>query len=172
GIIDSASREYNVPSRDDLRFLPIPQLEEHALSQYALYVSDQWHVHPRVTLNLGLRWDYITPLREKNDRALLPTGSGGIGSAIDPNGTVDFISGYYYKPDRNNFGPNIGVAWDVFGDSRTTVRGGFSVAYINDEAVRAVQLVSETNPGLNTTVGTGDTFGLLAHDAGTIISGE
>src|SRR6185369_8408545 len=54
----------------------------------------------------------------------------------------------------------------------TTVRGGFSVAYINDEAVRAVQLVSETNPGLNTTVGTGDTFGLLAHDAGTIISGE
>jgi hypothetical protein len=172
GIIDSASREFNVPSKDDLRFLPVPQFEEHQLSQYALYLSDQWRIHPRVTLNLGLRWDYITPLREKNDRALLPTGSGGIGSAIDPNGTLDFLTGYYFRPDRNNFGPNIGVAWDVFGDSKTTVRGGFSVAYINDETVRAVQLVSETNPGLSTTLGTGNTFGLLSRDAGTIIGGE
>jgi hypothetical protein len=172
GIIDSASREYNVGSKDNPVFSPITQLQENVINQYALYVSDQWRVHPRVTLNMGLRWDYITPLRERENRGLLPTGSGGIGSALDPNGTLDFVNGYYFEPDRNNFGPNVGVAWDVFGDASTVVRGGFSVAFINDEAVRAVQLVAETNPGLTTTLTTPDTFGLLSSDVNTILNDQ
>jgi hypothetical protein len=172
GYIDSASREYNVASKNDPRFAPITQLQENEINQYALYVSDLWSIHPRVKLNLGLRWDYITPLKEVEDRGLLPTGSGGIGSALDPNGTLDFVNGYYFQPDKNNFGPNIGVAWDIFGDGRTTLRGGFSVAFINDESVRAVQLVAETNPGLSTTLGTGDTFGLLASDVNRILNEE
>jgi len=172
GIIGSATREYNVPSKDQLAFAPTTQFQQNRIDQYALYMSDQWRVHPRVTLNLGLRWDYITPLREVNDRGLLPTGSGGVGSALDPNGTLDFVKGFYFAPDRNNFGPNLGVAWDVFGDATTVVRGGFSIAYINDEAVRAVQLVAETNPGLTATVDTGNTFGLLSGDVNSILNGQ
>ncbi len=172
GIIDSATREYNVLSKDDPRFLPITQLQNNELNQYALYVADQWRLNPRLTLNLGLRWDYISPLRERDDRGLLPTGSGGIGSAVDPNGVLDFVDGYYFQPDKNNFAPNLGVAWDVFGDASTVVRGGFSVAFINDESVRAVQLVAETNPGLTTSVASGATFGTLSGDIGTILNGE
>lgn len=172
GIIDSATREYNVASKDNLVFQPIQQLQENVINQVALYASDQWRFNSRLTLNLGVRWDYISPLRETQNRGLLPTGSGGIGSAIDPNGTFDFVNGHYFKPDRDNFGPNIGAAWDVFGDGRTVVRGGFSIAFINDESVRAVQLVAETNPGLNTTLNTGDTFGLLARDVNNILGNE
>lgn len=171
GFITDAQREYNVADPTNPVFSPTTQLQENALNQYAVYLQDTWRIHPRVTLNLGLRWDYTSPLYETRNLGLVPTGNGGIASAIDPNGSLDFVNGFYYQPDKTNFAPNISAAWDVFGDGRTVVRGGFSLAYINDETVRATQLVAETNPGLNTTVGAGSTFGSLSGDLNQILNG-
>jgi hypothetical protein len=173
GYIGGASREFNVNDRSTTTFQPIPQQRNYALNEYALYVQDQWRLHPRVTLNLGVRWDYTTPLREVNDLGLLPTGTSGPASLLDPNGGLDFVNGFFFNPDKNNFSPNAGIAWDLFGDGKTVVRTSLSLAYINDETVRAVQILAETNPGLNTTLGTPSSFfgGTLGNDIGTILGG-
>ena len=64
------------------------------------------------------------------------------------------------------------MAWDVFGDGTTTVRGGFSLAFVNDETVRAVQVLGETNSGLNATVATSTGFfGSLNDNAGAVLGG-
>ncbi|HEU4767081.1 MAG TPA: hypothetical protein VFS77_06890, partial [Pyrinomonadaceae bacterium] len=100
---------------------------------YAGFVQDDWKVRPNFTLNLGLRYEYFAPLKEKDSRlSNLFFGSQGL---IDSRVVVvDEL----YEPDRNNFAPRIGFAWSPShsflglgsetGDS-TVIRGGFGIAY-------------------------------------------
>ena len=98
---------------------------------YALFVQDDWKLRPNLTVNLGLRWEYFTPLRSSRDRisnlVLGPSGSL-LGARIKAGGDL-------FNPDRNNFGPQIGFAWSpktVFGhnlENKTVLRGGFGVGY-------------------------------------------
>jgi Carboxypeptidase regulatory-like domain/TonB dependent receptor len=90
--------------------------------EYAGSVQDDWRVTPKVTVNLGLRYDYITPLRESND--LLgnfdPTlGLLQVGKQISSP----------YNGDHKDFGPRIGVAWDISGQGKTVIRAGASVIF-------------------------------------------
>ena len=89
---------------------------------YALSIQDDWRLTPKITLNLGLRYDYITPLRESNN--LLgnfdPTlGLLQVGKQISSP----------YNGDHKDFGPRIGVAWDLTGKGTTVVRAGASVIF-------------------------------------------
>jgi hypothetical protein len=89
------------------------------------FVQDDWKLHPRLTLNVGMRYEFVTNPRDDAKQA--------INSAADlQNPTNTSLPPLLFRVPRqdiNNFGPRIGFAWDVFGDHRTAVRGGFAVAY-------------------------------------------
>ncbi|MGH9629019.1 MAG: hypothetical protein ACRD7E_11900, partial [Bryobacteraceae bacterium] len=57
-----------------------------------------------------------------------------------------------YKSDYNNFAPNIGLAWDIFGDGKTSFRAGYAISYINDNVIAALENNVFTNSGLSQSV--------------------
>jgi hypothetical protein len=89
---------------------------------YAGYAQDDWRITPRITLNLGIRYEYQA----------VPTEANNLLGNFDP--TVGFqqvgknISSIY-KGDHKNFSPRFGVAWDVSGKGTTVVRLGGSIVY-------------------------------------------
>ncbi|MBL8151150.1 MAG: TonB-dependent receptor, partial [Blastocatellia bacterium] len=140
GSIATANVTFNATNQSSGFVRGATQRRKLEIDQYAFYVTDQFRIHPRVTINAGLRYDYITPLREQNNFALLPERGGaadGRSIVLNPNGRVNFANGFLFDPDRNNFAPNISVAWDVpgLGKRQTVLRGGYSIAYVNDESV-------------------------------------
>ncbi|MBI1765863.1 MAG: TonB-dependent receptor [Acidobacteria bacterium] len=140
---------------------------------YAGYLTDSWKVKPRLTATLGLRYDYFTPVDEVDGLALLPVLNGTVLNTLRSNSTLDFagnaVNRPFYSSDRNNFAPNIGLAWDLFGNGKTALRAGYSVNHVNDEFVIALNAYVGGNAGLAQTVtGSGLTGRLTANGAPTI----
>jgi len=167
GIVSSGTQIFNVSSRDS-GFVPnAPQAFDYAWDVYSFYFSDQWRVRRDLTLNLGLRYELFTPLREVHGLAVepvIPAGKSVTEAVLDPNGAVDLIKGTTFnRMDKNNFAPIISFAYSpqvqnrflgyLFGrDGRTTLRGGFRISYVNDEILRSQDSSQTTNPGLATAV--------------------
>jgi hypothetical protein len=112
------------------------------LKQYAFYMQDDWAVTGKLTLNVGLRYDLITGYQfdqslnpnfvkvQEAGRAGLLTGIRGLENAgLDP------------ENDTNNWQPRLGFAYDVRGDGRDVIRGGWGIymdmAYTNSNALFA-----------------------------------
>lgn len=93
-----------------------------------LFVNDDWKVSKRLTLNLGLRWErYGAPTEAHNIIAQF-TNLNGIDPASIAAARVTPVKSMWNTPNHD-FGPRIGFAYDVFGDGRMSVRGGFGISY-------------------------------------------
>jgi len=112
-------------------------------TQSAVYgfIQDDYKVTPRLTLNLGLRYEYWTN----------PLGSStqSLNAISNVPGVIDF---HNPKTDKNNFGPRIGFAYDPTGSGKTAIRGGFGISYdVKFQNFVSItlppQLFSELNPG-------------------------
>ena len=107
------------------------------------YVQDDWKITPRLTLNLGLRYEYNGVPRAEGDQVL---------NAISNDPALGLI---FRKPhpDKNNIGPHVGFAWDPFGNGKWAIRGGGQVAYDvvpNNFAINSLppQLQTEQSPSV------------------------
>ncbi|MDP2320315.1 MAG: carboxypeptidase regulatory-like domain-containing protein [Acidobacteriota bacterium] len=99
------------------------------------YVQDEWLAHERLTVTAGLRYEFMT----------MPIDTGGHDSALvnltDRTATVGQL---YEGADYNNFSPRLGLSWDVAGDGRTAVRGGYGLYYATNSSQNLI--VTVTNP--------------------------
>ena len=112
-----------------------------------LYLQDEWKVRGNLTLNLGVRYEYVSPFTEENNLiANLDLSPGVLNPAAGTPAVAVVIpgqSGPYsgplpaslMRPDRNNFAPRVGFAWKPF--SKTVVRGGYGINY-NTGAYQAI----------------------------------
>jgi len=154
GILSSVSQSFNSTSTTS-GFQNAPLQRNYRENQFAIYAGDSWRVSPRLTVTYGLRWDYYGPVGEQNGLVLLPEVPAGsnIVNTMLGNATVNFASGNsprgMYGGYWKAFAPNIGVAWDPFGNGKTAVRAGFSINYVNDEYFTAANNAAVGNTGLS-----------------------
>jgi len=105
------------------------------------YLQDDFRVNDRLTLNLGLRYEYATPQYEKDNilsnydpdtRTMILASDGSIADRA------------LIKPDRNNFGPRLGFAYSV--TPATVIRGGYGMSYIHFNRAGAANILSINGP--------------------------
>jgi hypothetical protein len=132
------------------------------------FIHDDWKVSKRFTVNLGLRWEPYFPYHEVDGRVegfSIPNYQAGIHSTVYPNAPPGLLfrgdPGFPTNGTGNNFkdwGPRAGFAYDVFGDGKTSLRGGAGVFYDSatngifnnnmvDEAPFAQQILLTNPPG-------------------------
>lgn len=104
------------------------------------FAQDSWRVTSRLTLNLGLRYDYTAPWTEVNSKLSNVFPGKGLVSA-----TESTFPGLY-SSDRNNLAPRVGFAYDIGGGGRTAVRGGFGVLYETLLQANSVELIENNAP--------------------------
>jgi carboxypeptidase family protein len=89
----------------------------------AAFFQDDWRVTRRLTLNLGLRYEYTTPIKEANNQFANFDPAKGL---LQLGKNTDSM----WNPDKNNFAPRVGFAWDMGGNGRTVLRGGANIIYV------------------------------------------
>lgn len=173
GVVGSGTVNANFVNASIGPQIGAPSLQRFKYDSWGLYISDQWRATSELTLNLGLRWDYFTPLTNP-DQVYLEPELNNINSIDDlesallnPNGRYVLVGtnagkpGQFFKGDKNNFGPVVSFAYSprdrggfigkLLGDAnQTVIRGGFRMSYVNDEYIRSADNAASGNPGLGT----------------------
>jgi hypothetical protein len=120
-------------------------------ARYELYLQDTWRIHPRATLDVGLRYAYYPPFTDESDmlftfspEAYDPTqapafadpdgdfvvpGTGNLFNGIRVAGKDSPYGRAIYAPDTNNLQPRLGIAWDPLGAGRLFLRAGYGVYF-------------------------------------------
>lgn len=121
--------------------LPVGQpnfSRSNVVHESGLYVQDSWKVRRGLTVNLGLRWEYFGPQANKDPKldsnfffgqgSNLQTqaATGKVLLSTDPANPL----GGLWRKQHDLFSPRIGVAWDPFGDGKTSVRAGWGLGYV------------------------------------------
>ena len=102
---------------------------------WAIYGQDSFRITPRLTLNYGLRWEHYGV--QHNNKADLDSnfyyGSGSGQYEQVRNGEVEIADqssiGQFWSPSWGTFAPRVGFAYDIFGDGKSSLRGGFGISY-------------------------------------------
>jgi hypothetical protein len=109
----------------------LPTYADIPVHHFSLYMQDDWQIAPRVTLNLGLRYDRQIGVFNEDIPGLLQKIEDKLGRDGSYPLPIPFHEGYETRGDANNWGPRLGVAWDPFDSGRTNVRAAYGMFYDN-----------------------------------------
>lgn len=149
-------------------------------NSFDFFAQDDWRILPSLSLNLGLRYEYIGPYTEAQDRivnlavgpgfatavpvvptgAVLPAGSGTFLTSSNPS---------LVNPDRNNFAPRIGIAWKP--SQKTVVRAGYGINYNLAQYGAIIQNFAFQPPFADTATNSTTVTGLTGPAPLTLING-
>lgn len=158
GFLTSGSQTFNVTSKTSGYVPNATSTRKLRFDTHAFYAGDSWRLRSNLTFNYGVRWEYLGRFTNADGLFLLPVIPSGATAfqTLMSNATLDFAGGPtgrpLHNPDRNNFAPNISIAWDPFGEGKTSVRAGYSVHFVNDESIRSGDNAALGNAGLQTSV--------------------
>jgi len=154
-----------------------------------LYLQDSWKVSKRITLNLGVRWEYFGTQHNVNPELdsnfYLPEDVGPTNPAFPQAVANGYVSpapqspyGALWYSSPLNFAPRLGFAWDIFGDGKTALRGGYGIGYernfgnvtynvlFNPPNYAVVELIAGTS-GFSTVPLSTSNFGVLSGSSGS-----
>lgn len=117
---------------------------------YSVFVQDDWRILSKVTLSLGGRWDYESPVTERNnqqDAGFDFTTMSTLAPGVTTKGGLLFTSPSNrepYRADLNNFQPRAGAAWSI--NNKTVLRAGYGLSYLATFTTGNTQGFSQTTP--------------------------
>jgi hypothetical protein len=130
------------PTQATQTSLPVtPSLHVNA---FGAFIQDDYKISARLTLNLGLRWEYNGVAYEKHDRLAIYDFSNNSLVPVGGNGA------HPYRRQFTNFGPRVGFAYDPSGRGKTAVRGGFGIYY--DQPTTNIVQSLDSNPPFSASV--------------------
>ncbi len=129
---------------------------------FAFFLQDDWKLTSRFTLNLGLRYDYETPVVERFDRQLrgfdfnAPSPIAAQAAGLNLRGGVQFANTNgqprgAFNPDRNNFQPRVGGAFRI--TDKWVIRGGYGLYYLGQNELGSSQGFSRRTTAVTSTDG-------------------
>ncbi|MPY88942.1 MAG: hypothetical protein GEU99_13565 [Luteitalea sp.] len=125
--------------------------------EYAFFINNDWKVSPTLSINLGLRYESYTTIREVNGILRnLVLGPGDDDATRLANARMEVVP-ELFSPNTLDFAPRLGFAWNPDGVSKTAIRGGYGIAY--DRLFHTPVLDVRSNPPLRASATLGTLFG-------------
>ncbi|HUB79848.1 MAG TPA: TonB-dependent receptor [Bryobacteraceae bacterium] len=106
-----------------------PRVRNFLFHEYGFFAQDDWKITPRLTLNLGIRWEYFPVPNEENGFQGIMTPQSAFNTAGEIDNATIVRSNKWFNNDYHSFAPRFGFAWDPFGNGKTAIRGGYGIFY-------------------------------------------
>jgi hypothetical protein len=157
GRVGATSATFNAVSEDAFGPLGTGKSRGFRQRDWGGYFQDDWKLSNKLTLNLGIRYDWFQVPWEVNSFYVLSKNRQLLDTQLNPNLThVPITFGrvgpkygtQIFANDLNNFGPVVGFSWDPWGNNKTAIRGSYRISY--DKVYgRTLDTIEQRTPGLN-----------------------